>query len=86
MGKEYALTLQVRQKWGRSKPNLTPGDLVLICDNSLPRATWPTGRILDVFPDSSGHVRTARVKTKDTILVRPITKLVLLLAQEQEPI
>ena len=50
----------------------------MVCDSSLPRGTWPMGRIIDVFPDSAGHVRTARVKTKDILLVRPITKLVLL--------
>ena len=30
--KEYALTLQASQKWTRPKPNLIPGDLVLVCD------------------------------------------------------
>jgi len=84
--KEYAPTLQTRQRWTRSKPNLAPEGLVLVCDSSLPRGTWPMGRILDVFSDSAGHVRTAKVKTKDTTLVRPITKLVLLLAQETESV
>jgi len=51
-----AQTLQTRLKWTHSKPNSAPGDLILVCDSSLLRGTWPMGKILDVFPDSAGHV------------------------------
>ena len=42
--KEYPLNLQVRQKWARPKPNLIPGDIVLVCDSSLPQSSWPMGK------------------------------------------
>ena len=37
------------------------------------------GRIIDTIPDKKGIVRRVRVKTKSTILQRPVTKLCLLL-------
>ena len=53
-------------------------DLVLVTDENLPRGQWPLGRILDVFPDEDGQVRTVKVRVGTTAKVRPIHKLVLL--------
>ena len=77
--KEYLPLLQERQKWNRPRRSLSPGDLVLIVDETAPRNSWLMGRILQTMPDSKGLVRQVRVKTKYSILDRPVTKLCLLL-------
>lgn len=68
--------LQQRQKWNDKKRNLAVGDIVVIMDPSAPRGSWPLGRVLEVYPDARGFVRSVKLKTKSTI-ERPISKLCL---------
>ena len=88
--KEYLPLLQKRQKWqGNSDPHKV-GDLVLITDQFLPRNQWSTGRIVEVYADKFGKVRSARVRVAKAVtlknkvkcevreLDRPVVKLVLL--------
>lgn len=77
--KEYLPDLQERQKWQSLVQNLKPGDVVLVADDSAPRNSWVMGRVLQTFTDNKGLVRQARVKTSTNILLRPVTKLCLLL-------
>lgn len=72
--KEYLTQLQERQRWS------TPGDVVLIVDDTSPKNSWPLGRIVETLPDKKGLVRQVKVKTNE--LCRPVTKLCLL--QESE--
>ena len=65
-------------KWVREKGSLKVDDLVLIVDEKSPRGRWLLGRILKIFPGYDQRVRVAEVKTKNSTLVRPISKLVLL--------
>ena len=37
------------------------------------------GRVTETIPDSRGHVRRVKVRTKSNVLERPITKLCFLL-------
>ncbi|XP_068674575.1 uncharacterized protein [Montipora foliosa] len=74
--REYVPTLQHRHKWLLKKRNLV-NDLVLIVDNSVPRCLWMLGRVTKVFPGQDAFVRTAKVMTKNSVLVRPVTKLCL---------
>ena len=53
-------------------------DLVLVVEKTVPRSRWLLGRITKVFPGEDSHGRTAEVKTKDSSLTRPVTKLCLL--------
>ena len=77
--REYLPALQERQKWSRVSRNFAVGDVVLLVDENLPRSSWPLGRILEVFPNQKdGLVRSVRVKTRTSVLVRPIDKIVLL--------
>ena len=76
--REYIPTLQQRQKWLLNKRNLSVNDLVLFVDNTVPRCRWLLGRVTKVFPGEDARVRTAEVKTKNSKLVRPVTKLCLL--------
>ena len=73
--REYLPNLQQRQKCLKSRRNLTPGDLVLRVDQSVNRGSWPLARVLEVYTASDGYLRSARVATSTTTLVRPITKL-----------
>ncbi len=77
--KEYLPDLQERQKWQSLMKNLKPGDIVLIADESAPRNSWVMGRVLQTFTENKGLVRQAQVKTKTNTLLRPVTKLCLLL-------
>ena len=76
--KEYLSTLQMRQKWCEKKQNLKQGDLILLMDGNSPRGQWPLGRVLEVTQGRDGLVRSCKVETRGKILVRPITKLVML--------
>ena len=76
--KEYLPELQRRQKWSKEKRNFKVNDLVLVCDEGTPRHLWPLALVEDVKEGRDGLVRSLRLKTKSTILVRPVTKVVLL--------
>lgn len=82
--KEYVSLLQSRQKWTKPSRNFSVGDVVLVSQSPTPRNQWPLGRIISVKPDDDGRVRIAHVKTSDSQLVRPITKLVLLVPCQQQ--
>ena len=62
--RECQPTLQERQRWLHRKPNLVPGDLVLIVDQDRPRGHWPLGLVEETFPDSQGCVRQVVVRTQ----------------------
>lgn len=75
--REYLPLLQERQKWNQKKRNLTIGDIVVVMDAAAPRGSWPLGRVLEVFPDKWGHVRSVKLQTKSNTIERPISKLCL---------
>ena len=76
--REYLPLLQTRNKWNIQRRNLKIGDIVLLIDDDIPRNRWLLGRVLEVFKGSDGNVRTVKVKTGQTTLIRPINKLCLL--------
>lgn len=76
--KQYLPELQKRQKWLDKSRNLKISDLVLVMDENVPRWLWPLGSVVDVKCGRDGLVRTVHVKTKSSVLVRPVTKIVLL--------
>ena len=76
--KSYLSNLQLRDKWHHARTNLKVGDLVLLQDNMSPRGMWPLGIIEEVFPGTDGLVRSVKVRTTAKIVVRPITKVILL--------
>ena len=74
----YLPELQRRIKWTQTRPNLSKGDLVMIADEVTPRNLWPLGLVTDAIRGRDGLVRSVRVKTRKTELLRPVTKIVLL--------
>ena len=86
--KEYLSGLQIRRKWTKKTRNFCVGDVVLLKEDSFsPRNRWPTARVIQVFPNEDGLVRSvnlmvARPNGKKSTLKRPIAKVVLLLEAE----
>ncbi|KAJ8019307.1 hypothetical protein HOLleu_42169 [Holothuria leucospilota] len=76
--RSYLPELQRRSKWTKVTENLKVGDLVLLQSEVTPRNLWPLALIVGVNRGRDDLVRSVRVKTKTTELVRPITKIVLL--------
>ena len=73
-------TLQARNKWRKVKPNLKPGDIVLLKEKSK-RNEWPIGTITGVRRSEDCLVRTVTVKIpgkNPRILDRAIFNVVLL--------
>lgn len=77
--REYIPLVQERHKWNDIKRNFTPGDLGVFVDDNAPRNTWLLGRVVKALPGSKGLIRNVLVKTKTSIIQRPINKLCLLL-------
>ena len=76
---EFLALMQQRQKWTNLKQNFKENDLVLIVDPAAPRNSWPLGRVVKTLPGPKGLVRSVLVKTKASVIQRPISKLCLLL-------
>ena len=73
--KEWLPLLNVRGKWTDKNRDLEVGDLTLVISPDQPRGHRPLGRIIEVFPGKDAHVRVAKVQVRNSMMVRPITKL-----------
>ena len=40
----------------------------MVMDSSASRGSWPLGKILEVFTDKKGHVRSVRLQTKPNVI------------------
>lgn len=76
--REVLPMMQPRNKT-KSSDNLKTGDIVIIADGTLPRRTWPRGRITKTYPGKDGVVRVVDVETAGGVLRRPVLKLVKLI-------
>ena len=77
--REYLPNINYRQKWYQAERNLQLNDLVLLTDDTIPRSKWTMGRIVDTFPDKHERVRSVAVKITNSVLMRQIAKLCLVL-------
>lgn len=48
----------------------------MIIDQSLPRASWPVGRVEKVIVGVDGRVRAANVTVQGRTYTRPVAKLI----------
>ena len=76
--REYLPELQRRQKWLNEKPNVKVRDIVLISDQITPRGKWQFAKVIEIKPGRDGLVRSVKLSTQKSELVRPITKIVAL--------
>ena len=76
--KDYLQLLQSKPKWLKSRPNVQPGQLVLVQDSTVAFAPgkWNIARVHQLYPGQDGMVRVVSVKYPNgTILKRPIVKI-----------
>ncbi|XP_055539494.1 uncharacterized protein LOC129726607 [Wyeomyia smithii] len=71
---DYVSQLHQRSKWKSPQPDLQPGQLVLLKENSPP-LQWPLGRIIETIPRRDGHIRVVVVKTTTGKYKRAITEV-----------
>jgi transposase InsO family protein len=76
--KEYLTTLHLRQKWLNPQRNVQVCDVVLVGDKKIGRGQWPLAIITKVFPGRDNKIRTVELKTKDSVIVRPVVDVCLL--------
>ena len=81
--KGYLVDLQSRSKWNLTERDLKYGNLVLVTDQDSPKSSLPLALVNEVKLREDSHLHSATVKTKNSTLVRPVTKLVLLEESEQ---
>ena len=73
---EMMMQLESFGKWNKEEiRQLEVNDLVWIVDETVKRAHYKMGRVLEVYHGSDGRVRSALVKTEDGKLKRPVVKL-----------
>ncbi len=80
-------TLQARNKWKKSHPNIKFGEVVIIKDETLQNKNieinpWPLDLIIKVHPGPDELVRAVTVRCQDKTFTRPITRLVKLFTDE----
>lgn len=88
--REYLANISTRQKWHSSRRNLKVGDVVMEKADDLPRNEWRLARVIDTATDKDGLVRKVKIRYgekghysgKQSIVERPVQKLVLLLESE----
>ncbi|KAG5870069.1 hypothetical protein JTB14_011304 [Gonioctena quinquepunctata] len=72
---EYLNRLQNRPKWLSPVKNLEINELVLLKEDDVPPLKWPLARIVEIIPGSDQRVRAVKLRTKESVFVRPITKV-----------
>uniref|UniRef100_A0A182KBM2 DUF5641 domain-containing protein n=1 Tax=Anopheles christyi TaxID=43041 RepID=A0A182KBM2_9DIPT len=75
---EYLPTLTRRTKWFQPVRPIQEGDIVIVVDNTLPRNSWPKGRVTSVVHAKDGQDRQATVETGCGTYVRPAHKIAVL--------
>lgn len=88
---EYLSQLQARQKWVKVQPDIQVGSIVVAKDQDLVRNKWLTGKVVETKTSSDGAVRSVKIlaanekgHTKsDRYLERPVSKVIVLLENEQ---
>ena len=58
--KEFLATLQERQKWLVSRRNFYIGGVVLLKEDANPNE-WKLAKVINVYPDEKGHVRSVQL-------------------------
>ncbi|KAG5884456.1 hypothetical protein JTB14_010322 [Gonioctena quinquepunctata] len=71
---EYLNRLQNREN-GCLLPKIWKiNELVLLKEDDVPPLKWPLARIVEIIPGSDQRIRAVKLRTKESVFVRPITK------------
>jgi hypothetical protein len=72
-----------KTKWSIPQRNFIVNDVVLVLEENKPRCNWPLGRVIQVYTNAGDKlVRSVKLKTSSSELVRSVDKIVLL---EEDP-
>jgi len=72
---DYLQSIQQRQHWQRTFPNLQPGDLILLREDNTTPLHWPTAVIKETHPGKNGIVGVVTVRTPKGDFEHPIVKI-----------
>lgn len=75
---EYLSTMVNRYKWTHQVPEPNIGQIVLIKEDDLPPSRWLLGRIVEKHPGADNITRVVTLRTKGSLLKRPISKICIL--------
>ncbi|XP_044588764.1 uncharacterized protein LOC123267942 [Cotesia glomerata] len=81
---DYIHRYQAISKWHHRRNQIKVGSVVLITTEDLPPTKWPLAKVIAVHPGEDGQICVVTVKTVNTELVRPITKLCVLPLTHEE--
>ncbi|XP_064382855.1 uncharacterized protein LOC135331570 [Halichondria panicea] len=81
---EYISQLGRFNKWRHPTRNIQPGDLVVIHEDSLISTKWPLACVIEVHPGKDNLVRVATIRTTNGTYTRPITKLAVILPNDEQ--
>ncbi|XP_043064096.1 uncharacterized protein LOC122320086 [Drosophila ficusphila] len=73
--KDYALSLQQRQKWLSESHNIQIRTIVVVHEDNSPPQQWLMGVIEEAIKGEDGKVRVAVVRTKSGVFKRSIRRL-----------
>lgn len=77
--KEYLSAINKYNKWRSPTRNVTVGDVVLLQESGLVPTKWPLGRVTEIHPGKDNLVRVVTVKTSQGCYKRPVSKVAVLL-------
>ena len=77
--------MQRHERLKNRQAPLRVGEIVLVQDLPTVRYNWPLGRILEVYPDPKGVVRTVKVLCKGEEYLRSVSRVVRLELDSEEP-
>ena len=75
---EYLKNLPCMVPQFSDRGTINIGSVVLVRDDNLSRLQWPLGLITETYPSTDGKIRSVKVKTATSEIVRPVQKLHLL--------
>ena len=83
--RETLTRLQKLPKWHQTRPEPTPGQVVVVLEEKH-RGVWPLGKVIESRPSADGLTRTVKVLVNGSEYVRPIHKIIPLEIFEKDPV
>ncbi len=74
--RDYLAQLRTQEKWQTASPAITIGDVVILYEDNTKPSEWPLGRVINVFPDAKGTVRTVEVFIRGSPKKRDISNVI----------
>jgi len=72
---DYLQSMQQRQRWQKTSPNLKPGNLVLLWEDNTTPLHWPTAVIKETHPAKDCVFRVITLWNPKGVFNRPIKKI-----------